>query len=104
MLAQRLADSLEDRCILAEKQHVRGEAGLHLEGRLLGVVAVGVAIFVGPEAGGFEQRGEFAGRDRAVGAEQDGDVVEVAARKSTRELQSLMRSSYAVFCLKKKTT
>src|SRR3546814_12478245 len=27
-----------------------------------------------------------------------------ADRKSTRELQSLMRSSYAVFCLKKHTT
>src|SRR3546814_5247184 len=29
--------------------------------------------------------------------------LEVGDRKSTRELQSLMRISYAVFCLKKKT-
>src|SRR3546814_5922940 len=42
--------------------------------------------------GGDYERLEFLG-DRVLG---------LANRKSTRQLQSLMRNSYAVFCLKKK--
>src|SRR6218665_268240 len=46
MLTDRLADPLKDRGILAEQQHVRGKARLHVECRLLGMIAVGVTIVV----------------------------------------------------------
>src|SRR3546814_7792894 len=48
--------------------------------------------------------GGLAGLQRLV-RRQDGRVVEVFLRSEehTSELQSLMRISYAVFCLKKKT-
>src|SRR3546814_10541784 len=52
---------------------------------------------------------EHAARDRlpghasiASGATLAGDVVATRSEEHTSELQSLMRSSYAVFCLKKK--
>src|SRR3546814_10173769 len=48
----------------------------------------------------------LAGRAR-VAVQHDGDTVPYAATRSeehTSELQSLMRISYAVFCLKKKNT
>src|SRR3546814_2720828 len=40
--------------------------------------------------------------DRRIGC-QPGDAVLVRSEEHTSELQSLMRISYAVFCLKKKT-
>src|SRR3546814_8131316 len=71
------------------------------------------------EAGALLQHGvdQLAGRLRAAGqrghlllvveqlVEQEADVVErrgVRSEEHTSELQSLMRTSYAVFCLKKK--
>jgi hypothetical protein len=50
---------------------------VHFERRLLGVIAVGIAIFIGIEAGAFQQGSKAAGRDRAVGAEQDDDLLEI---------------------------
>src|SRR3546814_4788540 len=54
-----------------------------------------------------EARQRVAGGDRQQGAEADGeegDADTVRSEEHTSELQSLMRISYAVFCLKKKTT
>src|SRR3546814_10061605 len=39
-----------------------------------------------------------------AGSVQDASAKEVRSEEHTSELQSLMRISYAVFCLKKKTT
>src|SRR3546814_4392513 len=39
-----------------------------------------------------------------LGADLLGDPIEERSEEHTSELQSLMRISYAVFCLKKKTT
>src|SRR3546814_8613238 len=51
---------------------------------------------------------EAAGIVEAVGSEvrtvKVGDAVVTRSEEHTSELQSLMRISYAVFCLKKKTT
>src|SRR3546814_7348477 len=46
--------------------------------------------------------GRYARHDQALGA--DGNVHFHRSEEHTSELQSLMRISYAVFCLKKKTT
>src|SRR3546814_9026442 len=46
-----------------------------------------------------DERGAASETDRHVGAELEGERSE----EHTSELQSLMRISYAVFCLKKKT-
>src|SRR3546814_3427323 len=63
--------------------------------------------FVCPtEIVGFDAlNGEFADRDaQLVGVSTDSEFVHLAWRSEehTSELQSLMRISYAVFCLKKK--
>src|SRR3546814_6225269 len=65
-----------------------------------------------PPAGGFgrlypaaERRGAVAARQQGRGEEPEGTVrilVELRSEEHTSELQSLMRISYAVFCLKKK--
>src|SRR3546814_3693656 len=47
--------------------------------------------------------GEFAFADGAAGGIQDGVDESWRSEEQTSELQSLMRISYAVFCLKKKT-
>src|SRR3546814_7123314 len=66
-------------------------------------------LFAGGRIGGGEQRGDrlqhflFLGRGAAAaGVLGNGD--RVRSEEHTSELQSLMRISYAVFCLKKKTT
>src|SRR3546814_9494264 len=57
---------------------------------------------VGDDAGGQQQLALHPGeRRRQLGLALSG---EGGDRKSTRELQSLMRISYAVFCLTKKNT
>src|SRR3546814_3353552 len=56
-------------------------------------------VFLGQEA--FRGGAEDAARERGrAGDEQDGE--EARSEEHTSELQSLMRTSYAVFCLKKK--
>src|SRR3546814_9224527 len=42
-------------------------------------------------------------RVQAVSNELNGERVDIRSEEHTSELQSLMRISYAVFCLKKKT-
>src|SRR3546814_3852998 len=49
-----------------------------------------------------QQRAQF-GQDAALGDRQDEGLVGGRSEEHTSELQSLMRLSYAVFCLKKKT-
>src|SRR3546814_2873869 len=76
-------------------------------GRSLRQFTKGVAVFAHPLVGGthlgFEIR--IVGRDshrsvRRLGEEQG--VAVLRSEEHTSELQSLMRISYAVFCLKKK--
>src|SRR3546814_2312345 len=65
---------------------------------------------VGGEQGQRNREGTHVGAhyvlheriDRAVGAGQDREAEKERSEEHTSELQSLMRSSYAVFCLKKK--
>src|SRR3546814_1986257 len=52
----------------------------------------------------FRQISETDKRDAAFGAIQWRPSDQFRSEEHTSELQSLMRSSYAVFCLKKKTT
>src|SRR3546814_6313612 len=74
----------------------------HMPGRQLGaVLAVGIlddqfaaVVFIRP---GQEQRAGQVGADAKI------SVAHGRSEEHTSELQSLMRSSYAVFCLKKKT-
>src|SRR3546814_7179603 len=53
---------------------------------------------------GKHMRGLCQHITRGVGVEACGEFQEYRSEEHTSELQSLMRSSYAVFCLKKKTT
>src|SRR3546814_4713742 len=62
---------------------------------------------------GLGERGEVDAADHAVAADVDDDrqvlqrierLEELRSEEHTSELQSLMRISYAVFCLKKKKT
>src|SRR3546814_3216910 len=51
---------------------------------------------------GLHQRQRHAGGDRRPGERQDHPEEAARSEEHTSELQSLMRISYAVFCLKKK--
>src|SRR3546814_8168275 len=57
---------------------------------------------VAEDAGVFHAHGIDHG-DAAVGHRLDGAAGRFRSEEHTSELQSLMRNSYAVFCLKKKT-
>src|SRR3546814_5933858 len=61
------------------------------------VVDIGDALAAAPGAAIFVRRGELA---IAIGA--DGEDELLRSEEHTSELQSIMRNSYAVFCLKKK--
>src|SRR3546814_2293647 len=63
---------------------------------------VGPALVLVPALGVPDGLHDRLDRERAVGADQVGDLVR--SEEHTSELQSLMRNSYAVFCLKKKKT
>src|SRR3546814_6358558 len=51
---------------------------------------------------GDQRTGELAVQDPFVQARAEGGVAALRSEEHTSELQSLMRISYAVFCLKKK--
>src|SRR3546814_8388551 len=55
-------------------------------------------------AGGDQQRGSGDSDPPGIADGMPPDHGEVRSEEHTSELQSLMRISYAVFCLKKKTT
>src|SRR3546814_7918091 len=59
---------------------------------------------VGPVEDGLAGRGAFGGGGQAGHGVQNSTIVRLILRSEehTSELQSLMRISYAVFCLKKK--
>src|SRR3546814_3541493 len=72
---------------------------LHLARRLAEKLEVDLVMRVAVEAGA--RVGEEAGDDAGRG---DGLQACLRSEEHTSELQSLMRISYAVFCLKKKNT
>src|SRR3546814_1257525 len=75
------------------KQYVRCAGELHGQA---GVEHVGAGHALMHESGGFPH---MFGH---VGQESDDVVLDLRSEEHTSELQSLMRISYAVFCLKKK--
>src|SRR3546814_10113109 len=106
-----MADVADDQDLeRGEIRALRLAQGQHVEQALGGMRVAAVT--------GVEQRGVLPGRsgqlrDRAIGAMPHHesahahrlDVLQRVQRRSeehTSELQSLMRNSYAVFCLKKK--
>src|SRR3546814_1052358 len=77
----------------------------------IGVITSGFGFAELMEKAGIERRVYTAGERKAIldpfRPENPDDVARIRALRSeehTSELQSLMRISYAVFCLKKKTT
>src|SRR3546814_3222063 len=61
------------------------------------------SVPVGPEAGGHADLAQPAAAHRRVDSGIGGDGAQLRSEEHTSELQSLMRISYAVFCLKKKS-
>src|SRR3546814_7066138 len=76
----------------------RREAGLHSLYEPGASVRVVVEVEIGLDQFGFHQQPAAVG----VGDHVDA-CVQQRSEEHTSELQSLMRTSYAVFCLKKKT-
>src|SRR3546814_10543157 len=66
------------------------------EGRILGLLARKLAH----RLPGIE-REHLVGRDAVLGDDDAADDDAIRSEEHTSELQSLMRTSYAVFCLKK---
>src|SRR3546814_1200426 len=84
-----------------------GEDHAHLERLAISVELRGDRL----QRGGRDRMQDLAVRafgqarlDHAPDLVRQGDRVAVRSEEHTSELQSLMRISYAVFCLKKKTT
>src|SRR3546814_2400418 len=67
-------------------------------GIMVARIAQSVAI------GGFDQRAAANAAEGLYGTEMGQIVANMRSEEHTSELQSLMRISYAVFCLKKKKT
>src|SRR3546814_1673219 len=93
-----------DEVFLADRGHeARGRANRRISGRecyrkSMGRVPRPTQKAAGTKAGGIPSRPEPVSGDRV-------DLVTVMrSEEHTSELQSLMRISYAVFCLKKKNT
>src|SRR3546814_7273936 len=94
-LAGIAAEFLGDRCLvglhdqLAERAGVLVLAGQHVQQR-------------GPEVGIAAEPVEDVPIEKARVEQPGGGAVQARSEEHTSELQSLMRISYAVFCLKKK--
>src|SRR3546814_11538988 len=82
------SDEAGVRCDRADPQRVEGAHGSHRDTRGLHLMLTGSI-------------GERIGAAHSAVAVEDH---EIRSEEHTSELQSLMRSSYAVFCLKKKKT
>src|SRR3546814_2424104 len=83
----------------------RKRVGLLVDGKL--PVREGAKLFDGEDEIGVVTSGGFApsvGAPIAMGYVPRDHAVPGRSEEHTSELQSLMRISYAVFCLKKKTT
>src|SRR3546814_1070894 len=86
---------LSEKCSLRPLQNFQP---LHIQGRSLGHHAVWQGNLIKIHA---DRR---AGRERAVIETHAADRIDRRSEEHTSELQSLMRNSYAVFCLKKTNT
>src|SRR3546814_6095370 len=102
----RISDWSSDVC----SSDLLGEAPLQGRRPLLMAVALGLAAAqvgnAGERAGG-DRRRQRGGEDEAGGeaaheVAESGGGGDIRSEEHTSELQSLMRISYAVFCLKKK--
>src|SRR3546814_5041376 len=74
--------------------------GLSLLGAVIGAVTIPALGVYGPELFPTSLRGRANGVIAVLGVA--GSVIGLRSEEHTSELQSLMRTSYAVFCLKKK--
>src|SRR3546814_9230203 len=86
-------------------RHIAHVAGVEPAVRHAGGGRFGVAIIAGHQrrAGAPDLADGLVGQDvAALVADLDGHVADRRSEEHTSELQSLMRISYAVFCLKKK--
>src|SRR3546814_4386402 len=90
-----LSEAMTERSNLLRRHFVGTAAGL------VDVVATGVVGNFGGLAGRVFERGRL---HRPLGRRLRFDRVGLRSEEHTSELQSLMRISYAVFCLKKKKT
>src|SRR3546814_7848521 len=72
--------------------------------RALDAVAAGAAQGQRREAAAVEEQQALLALAEPVGERVDQRRRQPRSEEHTSELQSLMRNSYAVFCLKKKTT
>src|SRR3546814_1321198 len=77
-----------------------GQRDAHVVGHRLGMQLLGGDVAVAA-AGGLEQ--QLGERQALTSRTQSGRLEALRSEEHTSELQSLMRISYAVFCLKKKT-
>src|SRR3546814_1869646 len=110
----RISDWSSDVCSSDLREGAdRGERGHHRQGaaELQAVEGIAASVLAGHTGGEEEQRLEAGMGDEMqdgdagiAGADGDEHEAEVRSEEHTSELQSLMRISYAVFCLKKKTT
>src|SRR3546814_560146 len=80
-----------------DRQQDDPESLLNLTRRLVALRAAHPALRLGANANWIAE-GDLLGFDRVAG----GEHVRCRSEEHTSELQSLMRISYAVFCLKKK--
>src|SRR3546814_6506034 len=93
--ARRCADVL---ALQAVEQLLLGPAHVALD-----QVAAGILVRFEPAAGDFAGIGRRVDRAQVRVERLPGGFDRVRSEEHTSELQSLMRISYAVFCLKKKT-
>src|SRR3546814_7304841 len=106
--ADRLAERLTRQGIIARDLHQRlGAAGLFVRGddrlQRQNVERGGASRLAGDEGFGGGARQNEIGNAAAVVETVDRHSLDVRSEAHTSELQSLLRISYAVFCLKKKT-
>src|SRR3546814_2055641 len=75
-----------------------------LAGLALGAAALSVPATAAGESAGTSARGHMTGVQYAPPPARPTATYRTRSEEHTSELQSLMRISYAVFCLKKKNT
>src|SRR3546814_3056747 len=85
--------------LFRSQRRVSGEVGLLLEQHDMGAGDDGIA----QQSAALVQRIEQDARQRLEWGQRMGTAVDDRSEEHTSELQSLMRISYAGFCLKKKT-
>src|SRR3546814_2591888 len=99
---KRAADWLHARVTLGTRTLIAAQTELSVYGGYFGGGLGLMTTAVYGLLAGVDPRGMFAQRTLILATSGVAALI-VLDRKSTRQLQSLMRISYAVFCLKKKT-